>query len=48
MRVSKIISDLILMAIVLQQSADVNAIDTLYIVSGIYDIGGFRSDNSGL
>ena len=48
MQVSKIISVPILMAIVLQQSADVNAIDTLYIVSGFYDIGGFRSGHSGL
>ena len=48
MQVSKIISFPILMAIVLQQSADVNAIDTLYIASGIYDIGGFRSGHSGL
>ncbi len=48
MQVSRIVPFVSLMVMALKQSTEVNAVDTLYIVSGIYDIVSFRSGHSGL
>jgi len=40
MQVSRIVPFVLLMAMVLKQSTEVNAVDTLYIVSGIYNTDG--------